>query len=141
MPDDAIESLRSIPLFSNLTDDRLRSVAALATEVRHPPGHVILREGMPAHGFHLLVDGEVDVYSGGHARRTLGKGAFFGELALIDEGTRSASVTASTAVTMLAIGGDEFRTLVREDAELGFQLLVYLAGLIRDAERREGRTA
>ena len=132
-----IEALRGVPLFASLTDDRMARVADLVDEIRHPPGHTLVREGLPAHGFHLLVDGQVDVSSGGHSRRTLGPGSFFGELALIDEGKRSASVTATTQVTELVIDGVRFRELLHDDTELSFQLLVYLAGLVREAELRD----
>ncbi|MFQ5966464.1 MAG: cyclic nucleotide-binding domain-containing protein [Acidimicrobiia bacterium] len=135
---DVREALRSVPLFSALTNERLDKVAGLVEEVHHPPGHVIVQEGLPAHGFHLLIDGQVDVSSGGHPRRTLGPGSFFGELALIDEGKRSASVTASSPITVLVIEGTRFRELLHDDPETAFQLLVYLAGLVRSAEQRGG---
>ena len=134
---ETIQALRRVPLFASLTDDRLGAVANLVDEVHHPPGHALVKEGLPAHGFHLLIAGQVDVSSGGHSRRSLGPGSFFGELALIDEGKRSASVTAATQVRELVIDGARFRELLGDDPGLSFQLLVYLAGLVREAELRD----
>jgi CRP-like cAMP-binding protein len=95
---------------------------------------VIVREGSSAHGFHLIVDGEVSVDVDGEVQTVLGPGSFFGEMALIDRGPRSATLTAATSVSALVLDAVDFRRLLLSDARIGYQLLVHVSRRLREAQ-------
>ncbi len=127
--------LGSVPLFEDLSKHQLRKLANLAKEVRHPAGHVVVEQGHEGLGFHIILSGTAKVAVRGRTRRILEPGAFFGELALIDRGPRSATVTVTDPATMLFLPGMDFRKLVREDAALSYKLLVHVTQRLRDAEQ------
>jgi CRP/FNR family transcriptional regulator, cyclic AMP receptor protein len=108
--------LRQSELFAEASDDQLEEAARLLTPVRIRSGHVLVRQGGFGTEFLLLVDGEVDVNriddDGVTALATLGSGDFVGEMALLGNSTRTASVIARTPVTALVANPREFRSLL-----------------------------
>ena len=82
--------LKTVPLFSNCTKKELFTIASIVKDVDFEAGRTICREGESAVGLHVVVEGETNVQIGGRTRRRLGPGAFFGEIALLDGGPRSA---------------------------------------------------
>jgi CRP-like cAMP-binding protein len=128
--------LSRVPLFSGVAKSTLRRIAGLGRETVHSPGDVIVREGTTAHGLHLIVEGTATVRIGGRVMSRLGPGDFFGEIALLDKGTRSATVSADTKVSTFAVDGTALRGLVESDGKLAYHLLVHLAGKVRDLDRQ-----
>src|SRR3954454_9252178 len=102
-------------------------------ESRFTEGEAITTEGRSGIGFFLIEDGEAAVAVGGEIVRTLGPGDHFGEIALIDEGPRSATVTATTDLRCRGMAAWEFRAFVQEHP---WPLLETLASRLRDAEER-----
>jgi CRP-like cAMP-binding protein len=129
-----IERLKSTPLFAGFSQKSLEMIAALAREVGHDPGEVIVEEGATAYGIHLILEGTAEVVVGGTAVAELGVGDTFGELALLDEGPRTATVAAKTPLNVLAIHGSGFRTAIEKEPEMAWVLVRYLTGLIRDLD-------
>ena len=104
MSDERIEILRRVPLFDGLNDKELEAVANTAKERRYDTGDTIVGEGEGGVGFFVIADGEARVERHGERRATLGPGASFGEVALLDEtGRRTASVIAESPLRVFGI--------------------------------------
>ena len=133
-------ALRQVSLLSGLSLERLQAVDRVAREAEYVTGEVIVREGEPGDELYLLVEGTVEVRrqtGEGEVRLdTLGAGAYFGEMAVLDGSPRSATVVATSDVRALVLDGVRLRELVLEMPELAFDLLRVLAERVRRAERR-----
>lgn len=130
----AIDVLRRVPLFADLTDRELAQVARLLKERRFAAGETLVREGTGGAAFFLIESGEATVSVGGRPRSPLGPGDHFGELALIDEGVRSATITATTDLVCHGLTFWDFRPLVQGNAGIGWNLAQALVKLLRAAE-------
>ncbi len=130
-----IEILGGVPLFESLSKHQLRKLANLAKEVEHQAGHVVVEEGQEGVGFHVILSGRAKVTVRGRTRRTLEPPDFFGEIALVDRGPRSATVTVTEPSTLLFLHGMDFRKLVQGDAAISYKLLVHTAQRLREAEQ------
>src|SRR6266542_4402029 len=93
-----LDMLSSVDLFSGLSKKELGKIHNTSKEVHFPAGHAIVNEGESGVGFHMILEGKASVTVGGQVRGSLGPGDYFGEIAIIDSGLRSASVTADTDV-------------------------------------------
>jgi CRP-like cAMP-binding protein len=106
--------LVDLPLFAGLSPEDLDRVASWL-EARHAhPDERICGEGSPGYSFFVIESGTARVTSDGGAARTLGPGDFFGEIALVENGRRTATVTASSPLDFFALWGGDFRLLERE---------------------------
>jgi CRP-like cAMP-binding protein len=103
-------------------------------ERRFSAGETITKEGVGAAAFYVIEDGEASVSVRGKQIATLGRGDYFGEVALIDEGARSATVTAITDVACRGLSFWEFRPLVQANATIAWNLLHTLAKRLRSAQ-------
>jgi CRP-like cAMP-binding protein len=106
--DQKVDLLARLPLFSTLDRRSVEAVATLAREVAVPAGTVLMREGDPAESFYLIVAGTVRVQRAGAPVRSLTDGGFLGEIALIEEGERTATATCETDCRLLVLGSFEF---------------------------------
>jgi CRP-like cAMP-binding protein len=118
-----VELLKTIPIFSSCTKAELNRIAAIVKEVEFPAGRTICREGDTGVGLHIVIEGETKVQIGGRTRRRLGSGAFFGEIALLDGGPRSATVVAETPVRTLSIPAWSFKTTLKSQPALALKML------------------
>ena len=134
MPGAPVEALRAVPLFANLDHDELAQVAQLFKHRRFAAGDAVVKEGADGAAFFLIESGEAAVTVRGAERRSLGPGDHFGEIALIDEGVRSATIMATTDLACYGLTMWEFRPLVLENGEVGWKLLQSLALKLRNAE-------
>jgi CRP-like cAMP-binding protein len=130
-----VELLRKVPLFKELSDKDLGRLARSFKERRFSAGDTIATEGQGGVGFFVIGEGEVTYTIAGEEKGTGGPGQYFGEIALIDEGARSASVTAATDVTAYGLTSWEFRPLVEENAAIAWELLQAMAKRLRAAQR------
>lgn len=103
--------LAEVPLFSDLTESERDQLARAAELKTADPGSVFAHEGASGYTFFVVLDGSVDVTRGETHLETLGPGSFFGEMAIVGEGRRNATVTAATPVELLVLFGTEFRKL------------------------------
>jgi CRP/FNR family transcriptional regulator len=131
---DTVEVLARVPLLAGLERRDLERLARSFRERSFSEGDAITSEGEPGVGFFVIVEGSANVSVGGTPRGTLGAGDSFGEMALIDEGPRSATVVAATDMRCLALSAWEFRPFVEEHSSVAWALLVTLARRLRDAE-------
>ena len=127
-----IEVLKRVPLFADLDRRELEQVARLFKERRFPQGETVMKEGLGGAAFFVIESGEATVTVRGDERARLTAGDYFGEVALIDEGARTATVTAATDLARYGLTLWEFSPLVRENGEIGWKLLQALAARYRD---------
>jgi CRP-like cAMP-binding protein len=130
----AIEQLKRVALFSACTDRELELIAGTTTQLRFPAGEVMARQGEGGHEFLVIVDGKARVDIDGREIAVLTPGEFFGEIALLDGGPRTATVVAETDVVAEVIGQREFDGVVAGAPHLARNLLVGLARRLRDAD-------
>jgi CRP/FNR family transcriptional regulator, cyclic AMP receptor protein len=129
--DAKIERLAGIPLFAGTGARELDRVARLCTEVRLPAGAVLCREGETGREFFVLESGTVSVQVGGQRVAGLGPGDFFGELALLDAGPRTATVVADTEVRVLVVSRQEFAGLLEQEPHLAVRMLPAIGARLR----------
>jgi CRP-like cAMP-binding protein len=136
MPDRKLNLLRSIPLFEGLADRQLEQIATLVDEVDVPAGKVLMRQGEPGNEMFIVVNGNFTIDRDGNAIRECSAGAALGELAILSEGARTATVTANGPGRLLVVGHREFHSLLDVAPEIARHLLVNLARHLRalDAE-------
>jgi len=124
-------TLKQVDLFASLDDKEAAKVAQLFKDRSYSAGDVIAEEGKHGVGFFVIESGTAKVTEHGEDRKSLGAGDYFGEIALIDDGARTATVTAETDVAAHVLVAWDFRPLVKEDAALAWGLLEGLAKLLR----------
>jgi CRP/FNR family transcriptional regulator, cyclic AMP receptor protein len=125
------QRLGAVSLFARLAPQDLDQIAARMKEVHFEPGRAIAKQGDSGVGFHLIVSGEAEVSGEGVPRHRIGVGGYFGEIGLIDGGVRSATVTATTDLTTLALVSWDFQPLLDNPA-FARGLLMGLCQLVRD---------
>jgi CRP-like cAMP-binding protein len=138
-------ALRKVPLFETLTPDQLDAVDQLAVERAYQEGEAIVRQGDPGDELFLLLEGAVDVYldrgqPSEERLRTIEAVDYFGEMAILDDQPRSATIVASRPSRLLALAGGSLKELILQMPEISFEILRVLSARVRSAEqRRSGR--
>jgi pyruvate,water dikinase len=132
MPEAPVEVVKEVPLFADLSPAELEQVTRLFKERRFAEGETVTKEGSGGAAFFLIHSGEATVSVNGTPRPGLKPGDYFGEIALIDGGTRSATVTAATELVCYGLTYWDFRPLVQENAGIAWGLLQSLAKRLRD---------
>jgi CRP/FNR family transcriptional regulator, cyclic AMP receptor protein len=129
--------LEHVPLFAGLPPRDLRRIASLADEVWFNAGRVVAEAGTPGSSFYVILDGEARVVRPGtdDTVRRLGPGDHFGELALLDGGTRTVTVIVDSTLDVMRIQRAAFRRMLLEEPEVAVRLLSNLASRIREIER------
>ncbi len=127
--------LQQVPLFEPLSRRDVRKVATLAKVRRFERGVPIVIAGRPGDAFYVILDGQVSVGVPGRRGTRLGRGDYFGEMALLDGAPRSATVTALSEVQVLEIGRAVFARMLKQEPQLSVALLKTLAGRVRALER------
>ena len=132
----SVETLQRVPLFSGLESRDLERIADSFKERRYSAGDTIAGEGQGGAGFFVIAEGTASVTVQSQERGNLGPGDYFGEIALIDEGARTATVTAETDMKTYAMTFWEFRPIVETDARIAWKLVQALAHRLREADAR-----
>ena len=135
MPGAPLEVVQRVPLFADLNRREAQQVARLFKERRFSEGETVVKEGSGGAAFFLIDSGEATVSVGGRRRTTLKRGDYFGEIALIDEGARTATITASTDLVCYGLTFWDFRPLVQQNGAIAWKLLQSLAKRLRVAEQ------
>jgi CRP-like cAMP-binding protein len=127
-----VDALRGARIFAGVSEEELRRVAEIASEVEFPKGHVLTEAGQFGSGMFVLLEGRVSVHARG-ADVELGPGEVIGELALLRrDARRIARVQALTPVRCLAIAREPFRALIGSDVHLAVALLESIADRVPD---------
>jgi CRP/FNR family cyclic AMP-dependent transcriptional regulator len=131
-----LNHLATVPLFAGASTKELRAVAKATVELTLEPGKEFVTQGEVGREAFIIVEGQAEVTRGGQTIATLGPGDCVGELALLDHGPRTATVTASTPVTVLVLGAREFAGLLDEVPTLNHKMLAALASRVRELDSR-----
>jgi CRP/FNR family transcriptional regulator, cyclic AMP receptor protein len=128
------EQLAAVPLFEGLSKKQLRRISSLMTRLELPAGKVLTREGEQGSEFFIVLEGEVEVRQGDQVVATRGPGEYVGEIALLDRRPRTATVVATTRVSVEVLSRREFRSLLVQAPELSEQILATVAQRLADLE-------
>ena len=134
---EVVDTLSTVPLFANLGRKDLERIANNMADRRFDAGSTVTEQGGSGVGFFVIEDGQATVSVAGEEVRKLGPGDYFGEIALIDNGRRSATIVADTDLQCRGMTAWEFRPQVQSNSEMAWPLLEALVGKLRDAERRD----
>jgi pyruvate,water dikinase len=132
---DPVDALPGVALFTGLGAEDIEQIARSFKIRRFAAGETVIREGSGGAAFFLIETGEAMVSIGGTERGRLGPGDHFGEIALIDEGQRMATITAKTDLVCHGLTYWDFRPLVEADGRIGWKLLQSMAKMLRSAQR------
>ena len=121
--DAKVELLKSVPLFSDCSKAELRALAKSTDEIDLREGTVMTREGRPGREFFVLIEGTARVTKNGQQVAELTGGDWFGEIALITNRPRTATVTATSAVDVLVLTDRRFRTVVETMPTIALKVL------------------
>jgi len=127
-----VKYLEKVPIFQPLPSNELEAVARSLKERVYEAGTVIVKQGDPGVGFFLIAEGTVEVAHDGHHVRDLGAGEFFGELALMEERERTATVTAKTRTTCLQLVRWDFRALLKQHPDIAVKVMEVVVRRLRD---------
>jgi CRP/FNR family cyclic AMP-dependent transcriptional regulator len=130
---DVMERLAQVPIFSGCSKRELQTIAREVRALEHPNGTVIATEGEPGAGLFVIDEGECDITIGGRRVNHLSSGDFFGEMALLDGGPRTATVTATTDIKLFALTEWVFRGLLVEHPSIAIRTLEAMAARLRGA--------
>ena len=127
----SVDTLRKVPLFAGLDDKELEDIASSMRERRFKAGDTVTQEGAGGVGFFVVEEGEADVTVGGEAKGSVGPGQYFGEIALINESPRTATLTARTDMLCYGMTPWDFRPLVESNSTIAWKLLTAMAEKMR----------
>jgi CRP/FNR family cyclic AMP-dependent transcriptional regulator len=138
---EALDSLRTIPLFSSVSDEDLESIASLLIERRFPKHKTIVEEGLPGDYMYVIREGRVKVTKlSGDGREKilemLEEGSFFGEMSLLDSAPRSASVKALTEVRILALARNDFLNVLGRSPDIALAVIHELTQRLRQQDEQ-----
>ena len=133
IPKEQIELLKAVPLFSSCSQGELRSIASLGTPVDVAEGTYLTERGQPGREFFLVLDGEATCRVGRKEVARFSPGGYFGELALLHGGVRTADVIALTPMELLVFDAREFRSLLMTTPSIGVKMLAHLAERLEEA--------
>ena len=123
----AVDTLKKVPLFEGLDDEYLESIARCMTERRFKAGDTLIKQGASGVGFFVIEDGTADVTVDGEARGSVGPGDYFGEIALLTDSDRTATLTATTDMLTYGLTSWDFKPLVESNSEIAWKLLTAMA--------------
>jgi CRP-like cAMP-binding protein len=122
-----VDLLRQAPLFAQCSRKELGELALVADEIDMSEGRVLTSEGEPGREFFVLIEGSADVRRKGRKVNTMSAGDFFGEIALVSDRPRTATVTATSPVRLLVVTDRAFRELMRNMPSIQTKVLATLA--------------
>ena len=131
--DTKVQALKRVPLFEGLSRKELVQLERVCEDLEVEPGKVLCKEGEIGHEFFVIVDGKVQVTRKGRRVATLGNGDFLGEIALVTELPRTATVTAETAVRFFVLARREFHAALDKNPGVERKVLRALARRLAEA--------
>ena len=131
-----LDHLTSVPLFAACSRKDLQRIARASDETELPAGRVLTRQGETGRECFVIVEGQVSVERNGKRIASLGPGACIGDLALLDKGPRTATVTAVSPLKVLVLGPREFAGVLEEVPGLARKLLSALATKVRELDKK-----
>jgi CRP/FNR family transcriptional regulator, cyclic AMP receptor protein len=136
MAEAPVELIKRVPLFSDLNNRELKQIAQSMKERTFNAGDTVTEEGKGGIGFFVIADGTAKVTIGGEQVRTFGTGDYFGEIGLIADIDRTATITAENELTCYGMTSWDFRPLVESNASIAWKMLQVMAQRLKEAEAR-----
>jgi len=137
--DKKVDLIKKVPLFEQCSKKELEQVAGAADEIDLAEGKELMREGTRGREFFVILDGSAEVTQGGEKINSLGPGDFFGEIALISDLPRTATVTATSPLRALVVTARSFQRLVEESPEIQRKVLEAAVARLNPMFKREAR--
>jgi CRP/FNR family cyclic AMP-dependent transcriptional regulator len=126
-----VDTLKKVPLFAGLDNKELQQIASSMRERKFKAGDTVTQEGAGGVGFFVVEQGQADVSIGGKSKGSVGPGDYFGEIALINESPRTATLTARTDMLCYGMTPWDFRPLVETNSTIAWKLLTAMAEKMR----------
>jgi len=140
---DRIKFLKTVAFFDELSDRQLKTVSSILFDRKYEPDELIFEEGQPGAALFLILDGKVviEMYGENHTTTLaiLERGAFFGEMALLDDAPRSANARSLERTYMLALYRNDLSQLIQRDPQTACQIYRALARMVADRLRSTNR--
>jgi len=138
--------IRNVPLFSSLSGDQLLLLASVLSRKPYPRDSAVIAAGDPTDALYIVISGRLKVVMSGNEGREailaiLNRGDFFGEMGLIDQGPRSASVVTIEACELLTITRTDFMKCLQKNFDLAMNVIRGLVGRLREADKKIGSLA
>lgn len=133
--DSRVERLRNIPLFMACSEKQLQFIATRVEDLDFKEGKVLCEQGKSGGEFFIVLEGEAEVRRNGKAVDTIKAGDHFGEIALLDDGPRTATVVAKTPLRCLVLSPRQFQDVLHQDAEIAVHMLRDVTRRLRAASR------
>ncbi len=133
------EFLARVPVFAHCTADEIRAIASVAQESYFQPAQIIVTQGTPGQAFYLILSGRVEILRDGVSLGAFGAGDFFGEMSLLDNAPRSATIRAIEETSCLMLSSWDFKALLEQHPSIAIKLLEVLSRRLRVADERIGR--
>jgi CRP-like cAMP-binding protein len=133
------EFLARVPIFADCTPAQIQSIAAVAQENFFQPDQIIVTQGTPGQAFYLILSGRVEILRDGTSLGAFGAGDFFGEMSLLDQAPRSATIRALEPTNCLMLSSWDFKSLLEQHPRIAIKLLEVLSRRLRVADERIGR--
>jgi CRP/FNR family transcriptional regulator, cyclic AMP receptor protein len=127
----SVDMLKKVPLFAGLDNKELQQIANSMRERKFRAGDTVTQEGAGGVGFFVVESGQADVQVGGETKGSVGPGDYFGEIALINESPRTATLTARTDMLCYGMTPWDFRPLVESNSNIAWKLLTAMAEKMR----------
>jgi CRP-like cAMP-binding protein len=136
MAEAPVELIKRVPLFADLDDRELKQIAASMKQRTFNAGETVTEEGKGGIGFFVIDDGTASVSVGGADVRKLGQGDYFGEIGLIADIDRTATITAESDLRCYGMTSWDFRPLVETNASIAWKMLQVMAARLKEAQTR-----
>lgn len=130
-----VDLIKRAPLFAGCSKKELEQIAQIADELDFSSGKTLIKEGSPGREFFVLIDGTAEIRRKGRTIDTAGPGDFFGEMALLTDQPRNASVVTSSNVDALIITGRNFRSLMEGNPLIALKVMRAVADRVPPSER------
>ena len=131
MADPRTKAFANVSLFSGLSVKELAAIAASAAERDVAPGDVLTEQGAPGDEFFIVQTGEIEIRQDGRELRRLGPGEYFGEIALVFGGTRTATAVASTPSHLFVLSKDAFDRMIKSQPRIEDKILTTVSERMR----------
>jgi CRP-like cAMP-binding protein len=132
--------LSRVPIFESCSADQIASILAVAQEHTYDCGQIIVTQGTPGQAFYLITSGRVAIERDGSPLGAFGAGDFFGEMSLLDNAPRSATIRAIDETHCLMLSSWDFKSLLERMPEIAIRLLEVLSRRLRVADERLTRS-
>jgi len=131
--------LARVPIFASCTPEEISAIVEVAQESYFQPGQIIVTQGTPGQAFYLILSGSVEILRDGTSLGAFGPGDFFGEMSLLDQAARSATIRALEQTVCLMLSSWDFKAVLERHPSIAIKLLEVLSRRLRVADERIGR--